>query len=293
MSRPRAFTLIELLVVIAIIAVLISILLPALGKARLAGRMAVSMANQRQILTATGIYRTDYNNSPPVGLSYKRGAKDIPGKSGALEGICTWSFGGKNNNERWAGKAFDVEAADRPLNKYMYPEVNCEAPDMPGTLAKTAASRVSLQMPAFRDPTDKISYQFKTPFPTPDYTMGCYDDVGSSYQFNLKWLDTAEIKKFWNGGQPVQAMAMGLKYMRLADTFYSTKFVIYNDQYADIVINNTNEKAMVVNGYGDTNRSILGFLDGHASYTQVIPGSTEKSFFNDKYQMIFDPRTIK
>jgi len=56
----RAFTLIELLVVIAIIALLIGIMLPALGSARESGRAVVCASNQLQLITAFTVYTDDH-----------------------------------------------------------------------------------------------------------------------------------------------------------------------------------------------------------------------------------------
>ena len=58
-AAPGGFTLIELLVVIAITALMIGIMLPALGKARSSGRSIVCLANSRSIATAMTMYADD------------------------------------------------------------------------------------------------------------------------------------------------------------------------------------------------------------------------------------------
>jgi len=61
----NAFTLMELLVVIAIIALLSSMLLPALVKAREVGRRIKCVSNLRQIGLATRMYIDDYDGWLP------------------------------------------------------------------------------------------------------------------------------------------------------------------------------------------------------------------------------------
>jgi prepilin-type N-terminal cleavage/methylation domain-containing protein len=65
MSRRRAFTLIELLVVVAIIALLLSILVPALSGARSQAKRVKCQANLRTIGHAVQFYLGDYRDTFP------------------------------------------------------------------------------------------------------------------------------------------------------------------------------------------------------------------------------------
>ena len=69
MSKRKGFTLIELLVVISIIALLLSILIPALNKARFQAKRAVCLSNIRQQSQAQILYAVDNKGRYPEHLT--------------------------------------------------------------------------------------------------------------------------------------------------------------------------------------------------------------------------------
>lgn len=99
-TAHKAFTLIELLVVIAIIALLIGVLLPALGKARDAGRLTKCLSNMRQFGQSTNMYALDNKDHiwPDV-LRDKATNRVIPAPGGTgVGGYTVWARLPDENN---------------------------------------------------------------------------------------------------------------------------------------------------------------------------------------------------
>src|SRR5205085_1488120 len=78
--RFRAFTLIELLLVVGVIALLIGIVVPALGAARHRARVMLRGTRLQQLSVATALYLGDWDNAlPQARFALPEGGEDIIG----------------------------------------------------------------------------------------------------------------------------------------------------------------------------------------------------------------------
>ena len=172
-SGRVGFTLIELLVVIAIIALLIGILIPALGAARQTARSAVCTSNARQLVVAANIYLDDFDNRLPQFV--------IPDPFGAGEIVVGSLFGGKLGDLP-VPAPFDfginsVGVSRRPLNAYVVGDVPASDTRVVGGV------EVAVEIEAFRSPLD-VGGELQLGGPSAYFTESLYDTLGSSYAMN-------------------------------------------------------------------------------------------------------------
>src|ERR1700683_4752756 len=89
--RVSAFTLVALRVVIGSIALLISILLPALNKARAQAQTVACLSNLRQMGNMLLIYANDNHQSLPPGFSDPTGSQQMISGNDTSWDLILWS----------------------------------------------------------------------------------------------------------------------------------------------------------------------------------------------------------
>jgi len=177
-TRPVGFTLIELLVVISIIALLIGILLPALGKARESAKGMQSLSNVRQIAIGLQYYVTEQDGYFPMHSS-----------SSSAD---TVSSGGYSTKPRWADYLFEyMKTPDIYLSpmltqreldeftKYMWHQLSEAAPANAITTGNKMPRSAPLQDPPAQHGGYGYNFQYLGNARTPDGQ--------ATYHANIDW----------------------------------------------------------------------------------------------------------
>jgi prepilin-type N-terminal cleavage/methylation domain-containing protein/prepilin-type processing-associated H-X9-DG protein len=185
--RRRAFTLVELLVVIAIIALLISILLPALTKARRAANVVACQSNLRQLGASMHLYMGDnYGFLPMAGISYAN--YNGKGMNMSWDKLLMKYIGGQLD----AGHGPMYCVVSYPSQVLICPDDTWDRPTWIGSTNLQLAKR-SYSMVSF------FSY------PAPGYNTNYPNGTADLIAWTGGSMDPASGESLWLGGAPAAA----------------------------------------------------------------------------------------
>lgn len=260
--KVRAFTLIELLVVISIIAVLISILLPALSQARAEGAKLKCLANMRSITQAALNYANDdpkgtFGPIHPMALLFR------------FEGYA--EYGGGPGDMNYVGWTEQFDPRTRPLNKTLIAS-EITANTAPG-------DRGVFQV--FQCAGDDLGWQFWPGFNSDsrETERSYYTANGTAFRMNNLTFD---IGQGGAGGSGTIMGVYGRPVSRIPDTGATVGFMearAYQTLWTNEVWGILGQGG-IADHYGEltgwhksAGRFDLAYADGHAQFADMGRGT--------------------